>query len=91
MLLTSSSPVSAIVPAEALTTEQYDTPAVAYTDEIAGFAIEDDTDEVAAFADAVPASIRQMRNITATIFIESNTMGIILSFSKWIRSRLSSF
>jgi hypothetical protein len=50
--------------------------------ERAGFAIEDDIEEVAAFADTVPTSTRQMRNITTKIFIEFNSMGAILSFSK---------
>jgi hypothetical protein len=50
--------------------------------ERAGFAIWDDTEEVAAFADTVPTSKRQMRNIATKIFIEFNTMGAILSFSK---------
>jgi hypothetical protein len=50
-------------------------------DWIAGFAIWDETEEEAAFADTGPASTRQMRNTTTRIFIAFNTIRAILSFS----------
>jgi hypothetical protein len=48
---------------------------------MAGFTIEEAAEEGAAFADTVPASIRQMRNMTARIFIAFNTIGEMLSLS----------
>lgn len=49
-------------------------------DELAGFAIEEETEEEAAFADTVPTSSRQTRNITTKVFIESSIMRALILF-----------
>jgi hypothetical protein len=92
MLSTLRSPIPTGVPTEALSAEQPVYAArVKMPGERAGFTFDDAMVVSSAFADTVPVISRQIRKTTARTFIEFNTMGAILSFSKQNQVEISLF